>query len=71
MIESRVIRDQLITTFRREQTAGENKGGRAEQTNTPADRTIDPGLAQFPANEKPFFIVEQVCLRWYSATLQH
>jgi hypothetical protein len=53
-----MLRNQLIPTLRRQELASDNHRARAEETETPADKTKDPRLVEFPADEEPVLVVE-------------
>jgi hypothetical protein len=59
---SRVIRDQLIPSLRRQTVRRKNQRAGAHDTHAPANGAKDPGLVKLPTDEESRFVVEEVCL---------
>jgi hypothetical protein len=57
-----MILNQLIATFRGQYLSRNNDRASAEETETPADGTKDPGIVEVPAREEPVFVIVEVCL---------
>lgn len=57
-----MVRNQLVSAFRRENLSRDDDSAGAEETKAPADGAEDPGLIELPANEEPVFVVEEVGL---------
>lgn len=57
-----MIRNQLITTLRRQDMRSDHNRTSADETNTPADGTKDPTLVKSPTNKEAVIVIEQICL---------